>query len=215
MMISVAHIKSGGASPRRRTVLFVGSSDPFVTSRAVLESADVAAGSTFEDLDEFRQVIGAVEYEVAMTRALDIISRREVSRRMLERRLTDDGYSAAMVDRVVQRVIEFGYIDDHRYAKLVWRAETSSGKGPGRAVQKLRTAGVDPQVIQAALEECQDEQSLPDPLETARALATRWGAPFTDRALKQKTVRKLLSRGFSLDIALKACDGTDLDADLG
>lgn len=194
---------------------FDGPYDPFVTSRSVLEAANVAEGSEYESYESFRSIVAAVEYDAAMTRALDIISRREVSQRMLERRLGDDGYTSATVLRVSSRIVEYGYLDDHRYAKLVWRSESAAGKGPGRAAQKLRLAGVDPTVADAALEECREEGTIDDPIDSAKSLAIRWGAPFQSRTEKQRAVRKLLSRGFPLDIALRACDGPDLDGGLG
>ena len=214
-MVSIIQISQSGASPRRRTVLFDGSHDPIVTSRHALEAAGIAVGDTFQSVDEFLNALLAVERDAAMQRAFDIISRREVSRSMMERRLRDDGYSPKVVSDITDRIVDLGYLDDLRFARLVWRAENGAGRGRARVVQKLRTAGVDPQVIDAAEEACRADGELREPLEMARALAVRLGAPFSDKTTRQKAVRRLVTKGFPLDIAIRACDGSDLDGDLG
>ena len=214
-MVSITKISQSGASPRRRTVHFDGAYDPVVTSRQALEAATIVVGDTFETIDEFSDRLLAVERAAAMQRAFDIISRREVSRAMMERRLRDDGYSSDAVTAVIDRIVDLGYLDDLRFARLVWRAEDGAYRGRSRVVQKLRAAGVDPQVIDAAESECRADGDLRDPLETARVLATRLGAPFSDRSARQTDIRRLVSKGFPLEIAIRACDGSDLDGDLG
>lgn len=218
-MVEVIKISKGGASPRRRTVFLSDGSDPISAPSALLRASGVAVGTVAESRSSLLGMLEEHARSCAMDRSLDALSRRELSTHLIRTKLLDDGYNLQVVLRTVARLIELGYVDDERYAQHVWRTELNSGKGPARVKSRLRIAGIDQEIIEAAYLYCVDDGQLPDTLEAATSLALRWYRHDNGAAGAQKVLRRLVSRGFSYDTALTAIrrvsEGSNLDGDLG
>ena len=80
----------------------------------------------------------------ALTRekALEYLSRRAMSRKELEKKLTDKGYDEEDAACCAAWLSERGLIDDASYAAAVARHYSAKGYGPGRIRSELSRRGI-------------------------------------------------------------------------
>lgn len=133
----------------------------------------------------------------ASRRGLTQLLERKVKRHLREGG-GEAGPARLMVEQVVARMVQAGYVDDAKVAA----AKTASLQRQGRSSRaielKLRSAGIEPELAKASARSTPEHE-----LEAARALAAkkRLGA---DPGRKQKDFAVLLRAGFSSDVARSA-----------
>jgi regulatory protein len=137
--------------------------------------------------------------EDAHQAALDLLSRREHSRRDLARKLRRKGYPREEIERMLQRLEEVGLVSDERFARLFVRDRlTVNPQGRRRLVGGLRVKGIAPEVAAAAVGEVYDERGLSD-RELALSLASRRLASLSKLdppVAKRRLAGYLARRGF-------------------
>ena len=113
------------------------------------------------------------------------------SRRTGERKLRE-GVSSNVTDRVYERLVEKGYIDDEHFAKY-WAENRSLSKGASRRklTSELRAKGVDQTIIDQAL-----SSSERDDKEELLKIIVKKRARYPE---EQKFKQYLLRQGFSYD----------------
>lgn len=140
-------------------------------------------------------------------RALRLLARREHSRAELERKLASSAESAEALAAVLDDLASRRLLSDERYAEMRLGAR-SARFGNARLAQELRTQGVADELIEAALEGCDDE------FKRARDVWQRKfkALPGADAASRAKQMRFLMSRGFSAETVRRVLRG-DADDD--
>ncbi len=129
----------------------------------------------------------------ALGRALALLARRAYTEAELRRKLA--GYPEAEVEEALGRLRGWGYLDDRAYAEAFVRSRRHRF-GPHRLRRELLRRGVDEGIVEAVLGEEEGEVDR-----AVRLLARRWDR-YRDR--RERAVRFLLGRGFSLEAALQA-----------
>lgn len=131
--------------------------------------------------------------QAARERALRILDRRDVSRRMLIDKLTEKDIPEADALEVADWLCDLGVINDERFAGLVVRHYAAKGYGRRRIEQELYRRGIGRELWDQALEE------LPETDETIdRLLRARVKDP-DDRDELRRHTNALLRRGYSWD----------------
>ena len=102
------------------------------------------------------------------------------------------GVAPEQADRVFDRLLEKGYIDDERFARF-WIENRHLRKGASRRklVQELRAKGVESSIIEANLEE-----STRTDTSELRKMIEKKASRYADR---QKLMQYLVRQGFSYD----------------
>lgn len=126
------------------------------------------------------------EVETAQEFALRALRHRDLSVRELEERLQARGYGEADRDDAIEALVRTGIVDDARFAESRARALASRGVGDALIRHALARAGVEREVVDAALVTVAPEA------ERARAIVERRGPG-------PKTARYLAGKGFSED----------------
>ena len=157
-------------------------------------------GVPADDISRKRQVI----FIHINDAALRFLSSRNRTAAELERYLKKKEFAADEIQNLIEEFKSYGYLDDSRYCCEYFHYAFSRGKGKRRVVMELREKGVEPQVIQLALEEYEPEMS-----ERARARneaekilrAAEIGSqePVSEKLLG-RVARRLQSKGYSSDI---------------
>ncbi len=131
--------------------------------------------------------------QTPVQRALGLLTRREHSRRELERKLASRGVDAGEAKAAVERLASEGWQDDRRFAELLVRSRAGSGYGPLRIRAELTTHGLDRDAIAAAMDTFDGDWT-----ETACDLVRRRFGPggLTDLAGRRKAADFLIRRGF-------------------
>lgn len=111
--------------------------------------------------------------EEAHQSALDLLSRREHSRRELARKLRRKGYGRDDIEGALERLEGAGLLSDARYARLfVTDRLAVNPQGTWRLVRGLRDKGVRADLAVQAVEEIYAERGLTD-REVAESLARK------------------------------------------
>ena len=92
------------------------------------------------------------EKEQALTKAVGYISRAQKSKRQIKDYLINKGYLEKVVEYCVNKLIEYGYIDDLEYCKSFIRAHKNS-KGKKAIERDLKLKGIDFNLVEKALDE--------------------------------------------------------------
>ena len=89
----------------------------------------------------------------AKTRAMQILSKRDISAREMEKRLIEKGESSETARETVEWLVEIGYIDDSKYAAQIVRHYTAKGYGIHRVKDELYRRGISREIWDEALSE--------------------------------------------------------------
>lgn len=115
--------------------------------------------------------------------------------------LKSKGYDSDEIREVIEAFLDYGYLDDAEYCRQYIKYAFSKGKGTVRVKQELSEKGIDRELISFALEDYEDEQSELDRA-LAQARKTAAGKPI-DEKMKGRIGRRMISLGYSTDIAYK------------
>jgi len=131
--------------------------------------------------------------------AVRLLARREYGRAELGARLRARGAAADEVERTLEELAALGYLSDARFAEALVRSR--SGQFSRRAIAyELKEKRIADDAAHAALASLSGRDEIAE----ATALWTRrFGTPPRDERDKARHVRFLLSRGYSMSIALK------------
>ncbi len=129
----------------------------------------------------------------AFGKAVSLLARREQSRRELKDKLGRSGYARDEVEAAIGDVVERGYQDDARFAAVLARSRAAAGYGPRRIVAELKSHGLDPATIAAAVAETDGDWQA----SARRQLERHYGRkPAGDAAERSRRAGFLLRRGF-------------------
>lgn len=135
--------------------------------------------------------------QTPVQRALALLVRREHSRQELSRKLLARGLEATEVQAAVEQLAEAGWQDDARFAEGLVRQRAAGGYGPYHIRSELGTHGLDPALVEAAMDSFEGDWAA-----NARDLAQRrHGEDFAaDPARRRKAADLLVRRGFPGDV---------------
>ena len=144
-------------------------------------------------------------YEKTMTRALKLLSYKPRSVAEMRGRLNEkDWAEAQVVEQVIARLSELGYLDDEQFAARYADARlTVKPLGRTRLRRDLQRRKVSAQVVEQALDQAYEDHSEEELIARAIAKRTRLkGAPATREEAK-KLFDYLIRRGFSYDLVMR------------
>jgi regulatory protein len=140
--------------------------------------------------------------EHALEFAYRYLNRRERTVDEMRRHLAREGVEAATVDDAVRELLEAGYLDDARFARILAEDKRELEHwGQDRIARTLLARGIDRELIEQTL-----AADAPGG-ELSRALALlhrRFPSPPTDRRARDRALGVLLRKGFDSELALDA-----------
>jgi regulatory protein len=174
----------------------------YAFSLGMMEAARLQRGQTLTEAD-----ITRLKDEDLVVRAVESASRflghRPRSVAEVHRNLSEKDFDAGVIDAALERLTRLGYLDDWAFARY-WIQNRTQFKPLGRSALRfeLRHKGVPDAIIQAVLDEVDDESGA---YQAAAALLKRM------RGADRKTARHKLSatlsrRGFRFDDIRTAID---------
>ena len=127
-----------------------------------------------ESADVVLEPYDAPMEQSALDYAAGLLDSRAYSSSALEKKLVDRGYSSGETAQAIERLRDYGYVNDETYAAELARRAAESGKGSRRISYELREKGIDKELAwQAASEYKEGEYARA--LETARRMAEKSG----------------------------------------
>ena len=150
-----------------------------------LRSGDELDGETLERL---KKAAGVSNTRAA---AADLIGKRAMSRRDLERKLQEKGASETEARYAAEWLEAIGALNDAEYAAALVRHYSRLGYGPARVREKLYEKGVPRELWEDALEELPEESGQVDAF-----LQSKLRGRTPDEKEKRRLTNALLRRGF-------------------
>jgi regulatory protein len=190
------------ARRRDRVSIFVNGEFALGVHAEVAIGAGLSVGQTV-DVPALRELAAGEELRRAREAALRLLGYRARSRAEIERALKRKGYEEPVIATVVANLGRSELIDDAEFSRSWVRARTSRPMGSQRIAAELRQKGVEPEVVDEALEAISPEAELEGALSIGRAKTERLRGddPVTAR---RKLLGVLRRRGFSWDVCSRA-----------
>ena len=140
----------------------------------------------------------------AFTIALTLLSARELSETQLRARLTRRKLDPDDIDTAIARLKQDGTLDDRRVAVALARLESAiRRRGRARVMQKIRQAGIDGSIAEAAVAEVFQDVDENELLQHALDRRLRGKPPRDlDERGRARIVRGLMAQGFTLESIL-------------
>lgn len=135
-----------------------------------------------------------------MDAALNIITYKDRTGYELEKKLKEKGYTEDEIAAVTEKLAEYRYIDDERYA-LRYAKDRSLNRGTRVIRMELKNKGVDDVFIARAMDELDTDE-----VDTVLSLLNRRypEADLSDEKTRNRIYGFLLRRGFSYETISKA-----------
>lgn len=115
-------------------------------------------------------------------------------------------------ESIVEEFEKRHWIDDRQYALDKVQVWSTYGYGKKKIASKLKEAGVAQSYIEEACAQVEQEDELNAAMKSAqRIMATI--REQSDRLKRQTIIQKLISKGYSVDVAKQAGDSIKLDGD--
>lgn len=140
----------------------------------------------------------------AMDAALRILGVRDHSVVEMEGKLRSRGFEEAEISQAVQQLLDYTYLDDEKFARLLARSNPSLGRrGLGAQMTKR---GLAPDVWRPIVDAIDDEQEYERALESARKHTSQQKIQTLERQVWQRRLSAYLARrGFSMNVVYSVC----------
>lgn len=176
----------------------------FSMSVRALSEHPVSVGDHLGETDIAR-LRDADEPDRAVAAALNLLTHRGRSERELRQRLRMKGYTAGAIDTAIGKVVDWGYLDDERFAAS-WVEQRQAGKPRSRRAlaNELREKGVAREIVETTLEEAEIDEVA----DARRLAADKWrkDADLELDKRRQRTAAFLARRGYGWDVARQVID---------
>lgn len=149
-------------------------------------------GTEIDD-NQWQELVDVINYRKAINKCYDLLSRRDHSVKELRDKLlrTSDEKNA---DRAIEKMLELGYLDDEKYAKLLVNHLLNSKKMSKAFVkQEMYKRGISSDIISTTLEEIEID-NVPS---IVALLQTKYRNKLTAENGQDKVIASLMRKGFS------------------
>ena len=192
-------------SPGRLTVGFEDGSE-VKSTLGVVTDLRLFSGKELDD-----EAIEAFQLDsvraLARERAMEMLSRRPMSRHELQRKLVEKGIDEDVAAHCTQWLSERGLMDDESYAQALARHYAAKGYGPGRLRSELSKRGIDRELWDDTLEYMPVNESKIDKFISARLKDPE------DREQVRKVSAALFRRGHSWEEIRAALERFNAEAE--
>ncbi len=180
---------------KRKCKVFLSEGFAFVLYRGELENYGIEEGGELEERT-CRRIVEEVLMIRAKDRALYLLQSQSRPKAQMEKKLTEDGYPAEVVGRVMDFLEEYRFLDDRAYAEH-YVSVNGSRKSRRQMVYELRQRGIGQEDIDCVLQEtpADDEQSARALLE--KRLKGRNTASYEEKC---RISAYLGRKGYSFDV---------------
>ena len=142
----------------------------------------------------------ADDESAAFRKIVNLVNASDKSEKAIRERLAASGYGDTAIDAAIDRAIEYGFIDDRRFADVLIRSRIAQGKGSAGIERELKSHNIEP----SSLEGWPDAYGIESSLEVERAINFLMRKPPRSKNLREGAYRKLVQRGYSASVASSA-----------
>lgn len=149
------------------------------------------------------------EKATALNKALNFLSATRKTEKEIRTHLIKKGYLPAVIGYVVEKLREYGFVNDSEYAEAY--TESAAKRKGGRLIRmELKNKGLSEDAIDSAVSGLDSKQEQ----ETAARLLEKYMRGKTaDKQTLQKAYRHLMGKGFDYETVKESLSKYDLDED--
>lgn len=198
---------------KKRYQVYLDEEPAFVLYKGEIRKYKIADGNPLAQA-VYQEIMQEVLPKRAKLRAMNLLTKRPYTEKKLRQKLAEGKYPEEIIDIALSYVKSYGYIDDEAYARD-YIAYHITAESPLRIRQKLMEKGIDGDIINACLEE-QDEEAMRElQIRQIQQLAQKksHGQMPTDPRESAKVIQYLLRRGYAMNL-VKAALSTEILEDL-
>jgi regulatory protein len=141
----------------------------------------------------------------ALQLAYSYLNRRDRTAAELRAYLTARELAEAEVEAAISEVVELGYVDDARYARLFAQDKRMLEEwGEERIRRSLRERGVGHELVEAAIRETAEADGADELTRALSLLRRRFPEPPADRRERDRALGVMIRKGFDSELALDA-----------
>lgn len=149
----------------------------------------------------------------AMDAALRILGVRDHSVAEMEGKLRSRGFEEKEISTTVDQLLDYGYLDDEKFAQLLARSNSALGRRGLRAQMTKR--GIAPDVWRPIVDVIDDEEEYVRALDAAHKHTSMQRILTTERKVWQRRLSGYLARrGFSMQIVYSVCAALQAEAEV-
>ena len=158
------------------------------------------------DEDKLKEAIFESEVKSAFEKSLDIVGRRMNSKKELRQKLLTKGYALEVIERVVEKLEEYRYVDDALFARQF--ASSYQNVSKKNLKEKLQLKGISPDIVLEIISDRCDE----DEFELCLMHANKYlkSKPIKSYQDLSKMQASLARKGFDFDVIKKVCREIDI-----
>lgn len=170
----------------------------FVLYKGDLSKYDLKIGQVEDKVID--EIINEVLYKRAMNRALGIVGSKDVTSFALKNKLTDEGYTENVSEKVLQKLIDERLINDDRFVRGYIESK-SEKKSKSIVIRELVLKGFDKDYIEKIYDELQSDNLLKDESVLIGEILLKKHFDTSEATYedKGKMFRYLMGKGFSYD----------------
>lgn len=176
----------------------------FCLYKGELRSYKLYEGMEFTD-DMYSEIVNTVLLKRAKLRAMHLLEKRDYTKYKLREKLLDGDYPEDIIEKALEYVISYGYVDDKRYA-LSYIEYAKNNKSRKQIEQELYLKGISKEDIENALLESDIDNDSEEKLIRALLVKKHYNFDETNYENKKKMIGFLYRKGFSLDKIYKVMD---------
>lgn len=182
---------------RSRSIVKLESGLSFPLYSSELDKFDTKEGGDLSD-GSLETIMTQILPSRCIKRAMNLLQKKSFAEGELVRKLSEGGYPEEVIDKAVEYVRSYGYIDDVRYAADYIRYHSSQGRGRNRIRLELRAKGISDDSFEKAWNEMEEVGLIADTdSQIEKLLEKKHFSPDMERSDKDKIVAFILRRGFS------------------
>ena len=140
------------------------------------------------------------EQKSALSRIVAWANVRDRSLSAVRARLKKEGYDESSIEDAVTRALDYGILDDSRYADVLIRSRLAQGKGAAGIERELEGEGISPFEVEG----WPYSYGVDDESEFQRALDVLEKNPSRSKNKRDGAYRKLIGKGYSSSVASSA-----------
>jgi regulatory protein len=173
----------------------------FFVSDEVVYRRNIRKGLVIS-LKEMTQLIYEDDLVKARDYGLFLLNYKMRTEKEIEDKLKEKNFSDEVIQKTVERLIDYGFIDDEKYAELYLKQRIAQ-RGARTIEHELAKKGVSREIANELLDELGDEEESAALEACKKKVRNLRGRGLEEGRVKEKTYRFLLSRGYDYNLIKK------------
>ncbi len=152
------------------------------------------------DEEEFLQIKNENDERVSFDMAVTYMEKYVASEKTVRDYLKKKNFSHFTIDKTIEKMRDYGFVDDEKFAKNYFDSMTAS-KGKRAIAFKLKQKGISAEIVDNLLENVDDEAELEKAIVIAEKFVKNRQ---NDAKCYQKCVAHLVQKGYDYSVAQQA-----------